>query len=104
MIQRLFPHWQLVHPGAGLIAGVLLVILAAATASGYRIKRRWALGAVVLVAISPLTAQVPHPAGVPTWAAAPGLPSATLIAVLVGIAVIALTRAVPVPLPAPEQQ
>ncbi|WP_329171969.1 hypothetical protein OG754_09005 [Streptomyces decoyicus] len=103
-IQQLFPHWQLTHPGAGLLAGVVLVVLAAATASGYRVKRRWALGAAVLAALPPLTSRVPHAAGVSTWAAAPGLLSATVIAVLVGIAVIALTRTVPVTLPASEQR
>ncbi|MCR8573589.1 hypothetical protein [Streptomyces sp. Isolate_219] len=103
-IQQLLPHWQVAHPGAGLIAGVVLVVMAAATASGYRVKRRWALGAAALVAIPPLASRIPHPAGVPAWAAAPGLMSAMVIAMLVGIAVIALTRTVPVPLPAPEER
>ncbi|MFF4404339.1 hypothetical protein [Streptomyces sp. NPDC001404] len=99
-MQELMPSWQVTHPGSGLVTGVVLAILAAAIASGYRVKRRWAVGAAALVTIPPLTSHVPHPANVPAWAAAPGLLSAAVIAVLVGVAVVALTRMDPVSLPA----
>ncbi|MFE5738350.1 lipase family protein [Streptomyces celluloflavus] len=99
-IQQFLPQWQLSHPGAGLIGGVVLVVLAAATASGYRVKRRWALGAAVLTLLPPITSRVPHSPGLPTWAAAPGLASSATVVLLVSVAVIALTRAVPVALPA----
>ncbi|MFB6604302.1 hypothetical protein ACFCXR_37295 [Streptomyces noursei] len=104
LMQQQLPYWQVTHPGAGLVAGIVLVVLAAATASGYRVRRRWALGAAALVAIPPLASRVPHAAGIPTWAAAPGLMSAVVIATLVGVAVLSLTRTVPVTLPAPEKR
>ncbi|WP_159393258.1 hypothetical protein [Streptomyces rimosus] len=98
-IQRLMPGWRINHPGAGLVAGVAFLVVAAATASGYRVKMRWLLIPAGLVMIPPLTSQVPHPANVATWEVAPGLLSSTFIVLLVGIAATALTRSSLVSLP-----
>ncbi|MFJ8442396.1 lipase family protein [Kitasatospora griseola] len=99
VIADMYPEWQVTAPGGPLIASVLLASLAAAVASGYRVKRRWLAGAALSAALPALTSVGPAGEGVPAWAAAPGGALAAVVLAAVVVAVISLSRARVVLLP-----
>ncbi|WP_138894680.1 alpha/beta hydrolase [Streptomyces chryseus] len=99
LLSSLQPAWNVRSPGAAMLAAIILATLAAATGSGYRVRRRWVAGAGLLTCLPALTSSGPLGSGAPAWATAPGGPLATVVLVAVAIALIGLTRARVVPLP-----
>lgn len=93
MLSDLQPAWHVRSPGAPLLAAILLAALAAAACSGYRVKRRWAVGAALLAALPALASGGPVSQSAPGWATAPGGPLAAVVLTAVVVAVISLSRA-----------
>ncbi|WP_158692719.1 hypothetical protein [Streptomyces roseochromogenus] len=99
LLSALQPAWNVHSFGAAMLAAFILAALAAATGSGYRVRRRWVAGAGFLACLPALTSSGPLNSRAPVWATAPGGPLAAAVLVAVAIALIGLTRARVVPLP-----
>lgn len=100
IIGRLRPAWAVPAPGAMLLAAMVLAVLAAAVASGYKIKRRWLAASTALASLPVLTANTRSAPGFPAWATTPGVFVLATVVIAVVIAIAALTRSAPVLLPA----
>ncbi|WP_030180440.1 hypothetical protein [Streptomyces violaceorubidus] len=99
LLSDLQPAWNVQSIGAAMLAAFILAALAAATGSGYRIRRRWVAGAGLLACLPALTSSGPLGSSAPAWATAPGGLLAAVVSVAVAIALIGLTRARVVSLP-----
>ncbi|MEV5507882.1 hypothetical protein [Streptomyces orinoci] len=100
ILGRHHPTWAVPAPGAMLLAAMVLAVLAAAVASGYKIKRRWLAATTVLASVPVVTANTPSAPGLPAWATTPGVFVLATVVTAVVIAIAALTRSTPIPLPA----
>lgn len=92
-------HVPVPQPGAMLLGAVYLLVLAAAVASGYRIKQEWLLFATLLTASPALLASAPVHSELPLWAVIPGVPAVFWVIASCVVAAFSLRRAVPTSLP-----
>lgn len=99
MLSGLQPAWSVRSPGAPMIAAFTLAALAAATGSGYRVRRAWIAGAGLFACLPALASSGPLGSTAPAWAKAPGGPLAAVVLVTLTLALVSLSRARLVHLP-----
>ncbi|MFC9089945.1 lipase family protein [Nocardiopsis dassonvillei] len=104
IIGRLHSHGEALSAGGMLLAAMVLAVLSAAVASGYRIKRRWLVAVMALatssVVVAPvLTASAPTLTGLSGLVFVPGVSVAVAVALVTIGAAVRLTRSTPVPFP-----
>ncbi|WP_208882378.1 hypothetical protein [Streptomyces armeniacus] len=102
LLSDLQPTWNIHSPGAALLAAIIFATLAAATGSGYRVQRRWVLGAGLLACIPALTSSGPYSPDTPSWATTPGVVLAVVVLAATTVALISVSRARVVALPGPS--
>lgn len=99
MLSGLQPAWNVRSPGAPMLAAFILAVLAAATGSGYQVRRAWVAGAGLLACLPALASSGPLSSTAPAWAKAPGGPLAAIVLLTLTLALVSLSRARLVHLP-----
>ncbi|NEB82424.1 hypothetical protein G3I40_45535 [Streptomyces sp. SID14478] len=99
ILEQTYPQRVVPSPGLMTMAAVAFAVLAAAVASGYKVKRRWLFGATALTTLPVLMAPATEAPGLPAWATIPGVTVPTFVAAATVVAAISLTRAAPIALP-----
>ncbi|SNX88509.1 hypothetical protein SAMN06272735_8961 [Streptomyces sp. TLI_55] len=93
MLSGLQPAWGVRSPGAPLLASFILAVLATASGSGYRVRRRWVVGAALLACLPALVSSGPPDSTAPAWANAPGGALAAVVLVTAALALASMSKA-----------
>lgn len=104
IVERNAPQSTVPASGAVLISAAAFAVLAAAVGSGYRVKRRWLVGATALAGLPVVMSSAPSVPGQPVTFTTPGVGVIATVVTAASIAIVSLTRAAPIPLPARRHQ